>query len=313
MRRVVSISTGKDSTLTGALAIERHPGEVVLVTADTDNEHEEYYRYLDYLRQLWGLPIAAVKADFADRIHAKREYVREKWPLKGVPQDVIDRALSVLYPTGNAFLDLCLWKGRFPSRRAQFCTEQLKKIPLNRWMMDRLVEGPLESWQGVRADESEARKNLAERQDAAEGWTIVRPILRLTTAEVFQGLKDRGIKPNPLYSQGMGRVGCMPCVNCAKGELREIARRFPQYIELKREWEEIVSLASKRGSATFFPVAKYAPDVARASVLGRLRINPQDHGIRMAVEWANTEHGGRQFGLFPDEPEKCENSYGLCE
>jgi hypothetical protein len=35
------------------------------------------------------------------------------------------RALAVLHPTGNPFLDLCLWKGRFPSRKAQFCTEEL--------------------------------------------------------------------------------------------------------------------------------------------------------------------------------------------
>ena len=37
------------------------------------------------------------------------------------------RALAVLHPSGNPFLDLCLWKGRFPSRKAQFCTEHLKR------------------------------------------------------------------------------------------------------------------------------------------------------------------------------------------
>ena len=28
------------------------------------------------------------------------------------------RALAVMYPSGNPFLDLCMWKGRFPSRMA---------------------------------------------------------------------------------------------------------------------------------------------------------------------------------------------------
>ena len=32
----------------------------------------------------------------------------------------IERAKRALVPTGNPFLDLCLWKGRFPSTKARF-------------------------------------------------------------------------------------------------------------------------------------------------------------------------------------------------
>jgi Lon protease-like protein len=34
----------------------------------------------------------------------------------------------------------------------------------------------------------------------------------------------------------MGRVGCMPCINCRKDELREIALRFPETIERIERW-----------------------------------------------------------------------------
>jgi hypothetical protein len=48
-----------------------------------------------------------------------------------VAQEIIDRAKSLLVPTGEPFLDLCMLKGRFPSRKAQFCTERLKLEPIN--------------------------------------------------------------------------------------------------------------------------------------------------------------------------------------
>jgi 3'-phosphoadenosine 5'-phosphosulfate sulfotransferase (PAPS reductase)/FAD synthetase len=54
------------------------------------------------------------------------------------------------------------------------------------------------------------------------------------------------VKLNPLYFLGMSRVGCMPCINCRKDELLEISKRFPKYIDIKREWESLVSMASKR-------------------------------------------------------------------
>jgi hypothetical protein len=68
------------------------------------------------------MPIARLRADFTSRIEAKRKYVAEHWPAEGIPQEVVDRAIAALVPIGIAMLDLCIWKGRFPSRKAQLCT-----------------------------------------------------------------------------------------------------------------------------------------------------------------------------------------------
>ena len=109
------------------------------------------------------------------------------------------------------------------------------------------------SWQGVRAAESPARAKLPMREDTPEGYEVYRPLLNWSARDVFDMHKKYGIEPNPLYSQGMSRVGCMPCINVNKSELFEISRRFPEQIERIAEWERVVAGASKRGDSSFLP------------------------------------------------------------
>lgn len=302
MIAIVSVSGGKDSTATLLLALERLPkGSIMPAFADTGHEHPATYEYLSYLESATGLSFKRLRADFTSWWWSRRDYIRDHWPAEGVASDIISRALAVYEkgPTENPFLDLCIIKGRFPSRRAQFCTQHLKRYPLDDYAVDLVAEhGAVESWQGIRADESPNRANLPERE-AADLWTIVRPILRWTVADVFAMHRKHGVKPNPLYSQGMNRVGCMPCINTSKKELWNVSERFPEHIARVLEWERLVSDASKRGQATFFhaidPVAM--PDV------------------RSFVEWSKTERGGTQFDLLKAAgvAPGCASSYGLCD
>src|SRR5690606_33604630 len=120
--------------------------------------------------------IKRVVPDFTEQIAKKREYVRNHWANKGVPEERIQSALEHLKPTGNPFLDLCLWKGRFPSTKARFCTQFLKIIPIAEQVYFPLFEEGYKvvSWQGVRAAESAARAKLPEREDTPEGYEIGR-------------------------------------------------------------------------------------------------------------------------------------------
>ena len=307
MIRLVSVSGGKDSTATLLLAMEQHPhDEIRAAFADTWNEIESTYEYVDYLEQATGIKVHHVNADFSDRWQRRVEYVRDKWPEKGVNQDVVDSALSVLEkgPTGIPFLDLCILKGRFPSRMAQFCTQELKVIPITEYTIDLIDEfGAVESWQGVRAEESLNRAKLPEREDKGGGLTIYRPIHKWTVADVFAIHKKHGIDPNPLYKQGMNRVGCMPCVNCSKGELLEISKRFHEHIERIAEWEAMVGIVSRQSSATFFAID------------GDNETAYERGNIRKQVEWSQTLRGGRKMDLFAlfEEPSACSSAYGLCE
>jgi len=306
---VVSVSGGKDSTALLLLALERGANPIA-VFADTGHEHPLTYEYLNYLRSVLGVEIRAVRADFTKEIDHRREYVAEKWPAKGVPQALVDRAAELLHPTGVPFLDMCLWKARFPSTASQFCTGELKVVPITMQVVLPLLSAGREvwSWQGVRADESPNRAKLTAQEWTDPGITVYRPILTWTAAHVFDYARRKGIKPNPLYLQGMSRVGCMPCVNCRKDELREIAARFPEQIERVREWERIVSEVCRRFSSTFFP----------ASVLGVTTndASTQDAAnIHKFVEWSKTSRGNRNLDLLKAHAPApmCASNYGLCE
>lgn len=307
VRHVVSISGGKDSTATLLIAIERFGRErVTPIFCDTGNEHEAVYDYLCYLEQALDVQINRLKADFSDRIEVHRQrllavaagapdyHPQAKFPWT---RERAAQAAELLKSTGVPFLDLCLLKGMFPSHGRQFCTEELKRNPAVEFQIDLLDDGyTVISWQGVRRDESERRRNVPSLERIGPKLFAYRPIAEWSADDVFAYCAARGIQPNPLYKQGMKRVGCMPCVNVGKDELREISARFPEHIERIAAWERLVNDVSRGGRASFLFSGDWEP-------------------IHMRVQWAKTTRGGRQFDLLAglDEPTACSSAYGLCE
>lgn len=309
-QHIINISGGKDSAACYLLALKKGI-KFRAVFADTGNEHDYTYEFLEYLPKATGGPeIEIIRADFSEKIKKKRKTVREKWKKDGVPAQQIKKALELLKPTGNPFLDLCLWKGRFPSARARFCTEELKVFPLTfQVFFPALKNGRVLSWQGVRADESLARSKLPPFNRDDTGVYIWRPILNWTADQVFDLHHEMGVEPNKLYKLGFARVGCMPCIMARKMDVREMAKRFPEHVERILEWESLVSGASKRGRSTFFSSDKmpcasnYDPETDGYQ------------GIDEVVCWAETDRGGRQLNLFTasEELPSCASVYRLCE
>lgn len=313
---VVSVSGGKDSAATLLLAVQRFGTRNLRpIFCDTGNEHEAVYTYLTYLEGALGVTITRLKADFSDEIARKRMFIardqrtkrkngrRVRWT-----NAAKRRALANLYPSGNPFLDLCMLKGRFPSRMAQFCTERLKRDIAVDFQIDLALDGnTVISWQGIRRDESHARRNAKKFEKIGPRMYAYRPIVDWTAVDVFAYCAQHGIEPNPLYLQGMGRVGCMPCINANKNELSAIAARFPDHIARIDEWENKVALCSKHYSGTFFHKADIEGMTFREMHFAR--------NIHEAVEWAKTTRGGKQYNLLAvlDEPTACSSSYGLCE
>lgn len=302
---LVSCSGGKDSTATLLLALKQFPESTIAAFADTGNEHESTLEYLDYLEGVLGIRIERLKADFSERFVHRREYILEKWPEKGVPDSVVLRAARLMHPSGNPFLDLCMLKGRFPSRMAQFCTQELKTLPLTEYalsVMD-VLDCDIWSWQGVRRDESAKRSTALGFEDLTGGIYAFRPIAGWTAQQTVDFVRSCGLSLNPLYAQGMNRVGCMPCINTNKNEIAEIARRFPEHIARIAEWEEIVASVCKRGDSSFFPAPENESRVLRFG-----------HRVDAVVVWAMTKRGGKDYDPAWDEPiPVCSSSYGLCE
>lgn len=324
---VVSVSGGKDSTALYLLAVERGM-PFTAVFADTQHEHEYVYEMVDNLPRLTGGPtIRTVRADFTNDFIRKRNYILEKWPLAGVPQDKVERAAALMRPTGSAFLDLCIIKGRFPGANSRFCTDELKIRPMWFHVNKPILEDgrALISWQGIRAEESIVRRDLLRFQRANIVWNgekkdvkrravdwrsyIYRPIHHWKINDVWEMHRKHGIDPNPLYGMGMGRVGCLPCIMCRKDELRQIAAKFPEAIDKLEEWEAIVKETSKQGNATFFCASDdplYQGETGAA-------FNQMKYGIRSRVDWSRTSYGGVQYNmLLADIGTSC-SEWGVCE
>lgn len=330
IQHIVNVSGGKDSTACYLLALQRGvPFRAVM--ADTGNEHPITIEYAERLAERTGGPqVEIYRADFTGRLARKRKYIAKHWPEEGIPQELVDRAIAALQPTGIPFLDLCLWKGRFPSRKAQFCTEFLKSDVIGSQVIEPARRaGPVVQWLGVRRAESIARRNSPMwqviRTPGLHAMRLYRPLIHWTAENVFSFAAAHGLDPNPLYLQGMGRVGCFPCINANKAEIRAITTRFHEAIERIAEWEEIAAAASKRSKAPFF-AADVTPEGARVAKRvsriedreARAAASAAAHwpNARQVAEWARTDRGGKQFNWIIDQEDdglSCSSQYGLCE
>lgn len=169
---------------------------------------------------------------------------------------------------------------------------------------------------GVRAGESERRKNMA-----VFGWDDFMEVDRWlaihqwSSEDVFDTHKRHAILPNPLYKQGMSRVGCFPCIHARKPELRQMAIRYPEAFERLNQMELDVSSASKRGISSFFAADKASE---------RFRMNQcEATGIRFArapdiKRWALDADPEAQGSMFEElgvdlEAPACLSRYRLCE
>lgn len=217
-------------------------------------------------------------------------------------------AIEASQPTGIPFLDACIWKGFFPGRMRQFCTEVLKVEPITEQIvLPMLKAGPVLQWLGIRAEESIKRARDPRYNRHETGSYLWRPILGWTVGQVWKQHARHGLAPNPLYPEH-DRVGCYLCINCKKKEVRIAADNSPHHIDKISNWETLVKRASKYGEASFFPAMTDSTDSDRTGT-------GMYADIHRIVEWSRTARGGRQLDLFfqAQAGGGCTSDLGLCE
>ena len=318
LSRWFNFSGGKDSTALLTLGIERgKPFQTVF--ANVGNEAPQT---LDYIRELpikLGLPpIREVQEDLSDRVLTKAKNLPEEWGKRGISDEKIARALELLKPTGNPFLDACLARGGFPSFDRRFCTDLLKIKPIVQQCYAPDIEAGKQviSYTGIRAEESAKRSVLPQHQrikSYGSRYHLFYPLLRWTLDQVMEQMARHGVKPNPLYALGAERVGCYPCIFVRKKELKMIADVDPSAIDRVEAWEALVSEVTPSGMGTFLP----------ANILQKPGpYSPETHGIKEHVSWSRTSRGGKQFEFdsFRDATSDVHRSWsehcgihGLCE
>lgn len=350
---IVMFSGGKDSQAALIWAVKKYGKEnVVALYCDTGWEHEWTYAHVKEVAEALGVELVIVKS---------KEY--------------------------NGMVDLAIKKGRFPSTKARFCTEQLKSIPAIDWILD--LNQNVIIIQGIRKDESESRSKMQEacryfkyyyepykitgrydkllelsvqelrdifhgkvikksilrqikriakkhkmdpvtpfysenvkgfnqleenrikhfhtyRKDDVFEWckkyddSIMRPCFNWSGQEVIDYIIENGQNPNPLYSKGMSRVGCYPCVMASQGEIKAMAEFTPEYIDRLNQ-------AELAANSSFF-VPNYIPK--------RFCSKTSSKGVKYptatdVVEYVTREKTIDMFNQGGDR--SCMSFYGTCE
>lgn len=290
MKHIVGFSGGIDSQACARWVLNRFPAEdVILLNSNAGgNEHPLTEAFVN---------------EYSDKVHPVVKVIAISEDIER-PSD--QRAIEAIVGVGNevTFSDMATGIGTFPTGRNQFCTTYLKLAPQRRWMRQNLMGIEFMRYSGVRRDESQKRKSTA-----ISGWDdyydceFICPIADWTKQMCFDYARAHGEIVNPLYSLGFSRVGCAPCVNANKQDIRQWADRFPESIDKVRDWE-------KRANRTFF--RPMVPGIsARISPTGKMDVF---NWIDEVVSWAKTDFGGRQFNILRNlDTPSCESRFGLCE
>lgn len=282
---VVSWSGGKDSSALLVWALEHLPrNRTRFIFCDTGHESPVTYRFIEEVnaRLLGGELIVLRSARYA------------------------------------SLLDLAAQKGRFPSVKARFCTEELKIIPMIEWILTQTED--LAVYQGIRAEESANRARMKQRdeffkpqvlydqdpyvwrdgkrerrrtpvlQSQVMHWldayecSVERPLFHWKARDIVALCRKHQVL-NPMYDMGFHRVGCFPCIMESKAGLRALAEHFPAQID------RIAQAEASIGSS-LFPFGK-VPGVERPA-------------IKDVIQWANGDAPEKSTTLHPCMSGMCE-------
>lgn len=252
MDLVLSCSGGKDSVAIG-IALKERGIPFRAVFADTGWEHPATYKYLrEVVPDLIGREVVEVKTET---------------PL-APDLEVIAQLFEIRLGFYSPMVRHILHWAMFSSRRAKWCTKQLKQYPLSRYL-DTLDGEPVVVT-GIRREESESRKDAPVWEDMTMDITPIvgprvqgiqthyRPGALWSYDDVVGVFQHVGMAPSPLYLHGAQRLGCWPCLNASREELRLLAQDEIR-VPILRDVEAVVkdlsharNEAAGRGAPAFF-------------------------------------------------------------
>jgi 3'-phosphoadenosine 5'-phosphosulfate sulfotransferase (PAPS reductase)/FAD synthetase len=227
-------------------------------------------------------------------------------------QTELTRVLGPITTVANTTMrELVLKKGMFPSRTRRFCTTELKVRPLSKWAIEHEIEVMAV---GIRKAESEERAKMTEWEFSKDfDCDVWRPLLEWTEEDVIQIHKRHGLAPNPLYLQGLSRVGCWPCIFARKAE---VAMLDEARIAEIRELEELVGDGAVERAVRDGKTLKEAGLIRPTFFQGRIRDkdgNRPNWDIDRTEEWSKTPLGGRKLVVLEDVARDSCVRWGLCE
>jgi phosphoadenosine phosphosulfate reductase len=167
--------------------------QVEVFCLDTGRLHPETYRYIDQVRNHYGIEIDLLSPDAVE-----------------LAAMVKAKGLFSFYEDGH-----------------QQCCSVRKIAPLRRHLVN------YDAWiTGQRRDQSPTRADVPQTQPDKAFGTVERPLTKYnplaqwSSAEVWQYIRDNGVPYNPLHDQGFQSIGCEPCTRPIGPNQHERAGRW---------------------------------------------------------------------------------------
>lgn len=230
-------SGGRCSTIALHFAIQQNP-DIPVVFNNTGVEYPENVKYVRHMADKWDLNFHELKpeANFW-------ELVKEH----GFPQ-----------LRGSAATK---------KRRARkpACCTYLKEAPANKFMKDHEMVGYIT---GLRVEESRPRALVIFQKGPfykaiRDGIWRFHPVALWNLETLMKYAKDQNIPLNPLYAQGLPRVGCRPCTGFIgwRQQLSVVNPRFFKW--LNREYQK------SQGEPTLWEFEdRYDPCIDNVAITG---------------------------------------------
>jgi 3'-phosphoadenosine 5'-phosphosulfate sulfotransferase (PAPS reductase)/FAD synthetase len=145
-------------------------------------------------------------------------------------------------------------------------------------------------------------------------------LLDWSIAQVWDMHRKYGIRPNPLYFAGCKRVGCLPCIMSRKSEIKLMAKKFPERVEMIRSNEQM----DEGMFHSFFARNKVPLAQRTVEITTKDGKKMKVASIDDVVRWSRTARGGKQYELDMELPNEefrfdedkflgCSASMGQCE
>jgi 3'-phosphoadenosine 5'-phosphosulfate sulfotransferase (PAPS reductase)/FAD synthetase len=222
------------------LQLLRNGASLILSVSGGKDSDAMCHHLLD-LRQTegWSGDVCMVHADLGKRVewHQTPNYVKNLAKRKGVPVhvvrwkhgDLIDRIWQRYYKDPS--------RPCWPSSKIRYCTSDMKRAPISRWIRNHFPSGNVVCAMGLRAEESHARakrETFKSRKDCTAPtkgrfvWDWL-PIHDWQTDDVWNCIREHGDVAHPAYrlEQPNQRLSCALCILASLNDLMNGAIHNP--------------------------------------------------------------------------------------
>ncbi|MBZ0316593.1 MAG: phosphoadenosine phosphosulfate reductase family protein [Anaerolineae bacterium] len=265
------------------LALLRQGAALVLsVSGGKDSDAMSHWLLDQRLTEGWCGPVKMVHADLgrADW-HMTGDYVEGLAKHKGVELHVVRWLDGDLIDRIWQRWEKDKTRPCWPSAAARYCTSDLKRGPISRWIRHTFPTGAVICAMGLRAGESQARARrptVTIREDCtSQGRRVLNwlPIHAWTESQVWSCIQSHGGIRHPAYNFGNRRLSCACCVLANTNDLLNGAIHNPAtYQELCRI-EAVTGYSFKKG----WWLSDLRPELLPAATLEAVR----SHQQRLAV------------------------------